>query len=471
MHSQHSPPIPDSRYILPEELPSGHFLRIVGEEFREPIADLLLRTPYASDRAPVLSLRAQAAPPPSPPQVVPARRSIYRKEESSNSALFGMSAPVMFAVVRCSFVLVSLFYLKGCAQNFGQTRFICTSVPVDMDMCTSSMQSSGSTEDMKTTVLQLRETVLQQKETIMNQKETIRELTTKLGRCESQSTVEAGPGESKTGGGSGRKQTGSSKNTMGDLSRIPAAETLSQLGQTLQSLKTRLENLEQFSRMNSSSQTNSLKDILQNNIDDLEKQVLSRINSLEEGKYNSKNESEERGKIESTLTSLHQRISDLEKVPGQANELVLIEWGNNPMEILINDKVAKLPFVINDGKWHHICIAWTTRDGVWEAYQDGTQRGNGENLAPYHPIKPQGVLVLGQEQDTLGGGFDATQAFVGELAHFNIWDRKLTPGEVYNLATCSTKALPGSVIAWSETNIDIYGGATKWTFEACRQIN
>lgn len=61
-------------------------------------------------------------------------------------------------------------------------------------------------------------------------------------------------------------------------------------------------------------------------------------------------------------------------------------------------QVAKLPFVINDGKWHHICVTWTTRDGVWEAYQDGTQGGNGENLAPYHPIKPQGVLVLGQEQ-------------------------------------------------------------------------
>ncbi|KFW79230.1 Neuronal pentraxin-1, partial [Manacus vitellinus] len=90
-------------------------------------------------------------------------------------------------------------------------------------------------------------------------------------------------------------------------------------------------------------------------------------------------------------------------VPGQANELVLIEWGNNPMEILINDKVAKLPFVINDGKWHHICVTWTTRDGVWEAYQDGTQTGNGENLAPYHPIKPQGVLVLGQEQVRAGG--------------------------------------------------------------------
>uniref|UniRef100_G1T4G4 Neuronal pentraxin 1 n=1 Tax=Oryctolagus cuniculus TaxID=9986 RepID=G1T4G4_RABIT len=285
---------------------------------------------------------------------------------------------------------------------------------------------------------------------------------------------------------------------------------------------------QQYSRLNSSSQANSLRDLLQSQMDDLERQVLSRVNALEEGRGAPKNDTEERVKIESALSALHQRISELEKgqkdsrpgdkfqltfplrtnymyakvkkslpemyaftvcmwlkssaapgvgtpfsyaVPGQANELVLIEWGNNPMEILINDKVAKLPFVINDGKWHHICITWTTRDGVWEAYQDGTQGGSGENLAPYHPIKPQGVLVLGQEQDTLGGGFDATQAFVGELAHFNIWDRKLTPGEVYNLATCSTKALPGNVIAWAESHIEIYGGATKWTFEACRQIN
>lgn len=27
-------------------------------------------------------------------------------------------------------------------------------------------------------------------------------------------------------------------------------------------------------------------------------------------------------------------------VPGQANELVLIEWGTNPMELLVNDKVV-----------------------------------------------------------------------------------------------------------------------------------
>lgn len=30
-------------------------------------------------------------------------------------------------------------------------------------------------------------------------------------------------------------------------------------------------------------------------------------------------------------------------VPGQANELVLIEWGGNPMELLINDEVKSHP--------------------------------------------------------------------------------------------------------------------------------
>lgn len=138
-------------------------------------------------------------------------------------------------------LLLPLLGLRGRGQGFGQTRFICTSVPLDGDMCAATAPGTGSAEELKSTVLQLRETVLQQKETIMNQKDTIRELTAKLGRCESQSVLETSPAEK--GGGAGRKG-GFSKNTMGDLSRSPAAETLSQLGQTLQSLKTRLENLE-----------------------------------------------------------------------------------------------------------------------------------------------------------------------------------------------------------------------------------
>lgn len=65
--------------------------------------------------------------------------------------------------------------------------------------------------------------------------------------------------------------------------------------------------------MNSSGQTNSLKDLLQNKIDDMEKQVLSRVNTLEESKPGSRNDTEQRNRVETTLTSLHHRITDLEK--------------------------------------------------------------------------------------------------------------------------------------------------------------
>lgn len=37
-------------------------------------------------------------------------------------------------------------------------------------------------------------------------------------------------------------------------------------------------------------------------------------------------------------------------VPGQANEIVLIEWGNNPLELLINDKVRPAnPTLVSTG--------------------------------------------------------------------------------------------------------------------------
>ncbi|XP_031643182.1 neuronal pentraxin-1-like isoform X1 [Oncorhynchus kisutch] len=153
-------------------------------------------------------------------------------------------------------------------------------------------------------------------------------------------------------------------------------------------------------------------------------------------------------------------------VPGQANELVLIEWGNNPMELLVDDKAVTLPLSISDGKWHHVCVTWSTRDGEWEAYQDGVKRGSGENLSAWHPIKPGGVFILGQEQDTLGGRFDATQAFMGDISDLQMWANVLTAHDIYSLASCNSH-LSGDVITWSENVVELHGGVTKYPFDPC----
>nr|XP_029510278.1 uncharacterized protein LOC115124921 [Oncorhynchus nerka] len=153
-------------------------------------------------------------------------------------------------------------------------------------------------------------------------------------------------------------------------------------------------------------------------------------------------------------------------VPGQPNELVLLQGIHNPVELLINDKVAQLPLSLAQGVWEHICLSWTLRDGVWKAYQGGKLKGRGEGLAAWHPIKPGGVLILGQEQDTLGGRFDASQALVGELSQFNLWDRVLKPAEVSALAACSLGTL-GNVAPWTDQDVEVYGGATKEAVDPC----
>lgn len=69
-------------------------------------------------------------------------------------------------------------------------------------------------------------------------------------------------------------------------------------------------------------------------------------------------------------------------------------------------------------------------------------------------------------QDTLGGHFDTSQALVGELSQFNLWDRLLNSAEVAALADCSFSAL-GNIAPWTDHDVDVYGGATKESVDPC----
>ncbi|XP_019370722.1 PREDICTED: neuronal pentraxin receptor [Gavialis gangeticus] len=316
---------------------------------------------------------------------------------------------------------------------------------------------------------------------------------------------------------------------MGDLP-WDSSTMVQELEEAVRALKDRIDKIEQElpAQVNASASPAPVltRDVLHNKMEELEEQLLSKIISLQKERLGSNsNHDQQRHDIEKELSALQSRVTELEQgapaynppdafkvtipvqtnymyvrlkkslpelysftvcmwlkskassglgtpfsysVPGQANEIVLLEWGHNPMELLINDKVAQLPLNLKDGTWHHICIAWTTRDGMWMAYQDGEQRGSSENLAAWHPIRPQGVIILGQEQDTLGGRFDATQAFVGDIAQFNLWDHILTPTEIRGLANC-TSHLQGNVIPWDDKLVEVFGGATKWTLESCEE--
>ena len=98
--------------------------------------------------------------------------------------------------------------------------------------------------------------------------------------------------------------------------------------------------------------------------------------------------------------------------------------------------------------------------------------GNIKGPTPNEPNRPIiDVLLIvfplfAQPKDTLGGRFDASQALVGELSQFNLWDRVLKPAEVAALADCSSPVL-GNIAPWTDLDVDVYGGAIKESLDPC----
>ena len=57
--------------------------------------------------------------------------------------------------------------------------------------------------------------------------------------------------------------------------------------------------------------------------------------------------------------------------------------------------------------------------------------------------------MLGQEQDTVAGGFSAGQNFIGEMTGVNIWSRVLGRLEIASMSK-SCLAGEGDVFKWSD---------------------
>ena len=73
-------------------------------------------------------------------------------------------------------------------------------------------------------------------------------------------------------------------------------------------------------------------------------------------------------------------------------------------------------------------------------------------------IPSGGAWVLAQEQDIVGGNYDESQAFEGELAEVHIFDKVLSEEEIFEMKeTCAQCIREGNVISWNEFRSGVHG--------------
>ncbi len=71
-------------------------------------------------------------------------------------------------------------------------------------------------------------------------------------------------------------------------------------------------------------------------------------------------------------------------------------------------------------------------------------------------IRGGGALVLGQEQDSVRGTFDANQSFIGEMTGVNIWDHVVKDQEIMRMSkSCLTGV--GNVFQWRDFKAHLKG--------------
>ncbi|KAL9972418.1 hypothetical protein ACROYT_G018717 [Oculina patagonica] len=109
------------------------------------------------------------------------------------------------------------------------------------------------------------------------------------------------------------------------------------------------------------------------------------------------------------------------------------------------------------GKWNHVCFTWSNTNGDYQFYKDGLLVGSGTGFNVGGTIKSGGTTVIGQDQDSLGGGFQKDESFVGYVTQVNVWGVVLSESDIVaQYSDCLVTE--GSVTWWSEFKNGVHGG-------------
>ncbi|KAM6949553.1 LOW QUALITY PROTEIN: sushi, von Willebrand factor type A, EGF and pentraxin domain-containing protein 1 [Aplochiton taeniatus] len=146
-------------------------------------------------------------------------------------------------------------------------------------------------------------------------------------------------------------------------------------------------------------------------------------------------------------------------VEGSDNAFLLIDYNGWVLYVNGKERITDCP-AVNTGHWYHVGVSWRSWDGDWRVYINGRPSDGGKGLSVGTTIPGGGALVLGQDQDQRGEGFNPVESFVGSISQLNIWDRVLTPQQIKVLASsCPVSHVThrGNVLAWPDFLAGVVG--------------
>ncbi|XP_034554097.1 C-reactive protein-like isoform X2 [Notolabrus celidotus] len=104
--------------------------------------------------------------------------------------------------------------------------------------------------------------------------------------------------------------------------------------------------------------------------------------------------------------------------------------------------------------WHSMCATWRSDNGLAQLWVNG--KPTIKRFIKAGVINGAPITILGQEQDSYGGGFDATQSFLGMITKLHMWDYVLSDAEIKRYVD-DTQFTPGNIFNWRALDFQVVG--------------
>ncbi|XP_029307002.1 C-reactive protein-like [Cottoperca gobio] len=142
--------------------------------------------------------------------------------------------------------------------------------------------------------------------------------------------------------------------------------------------------------------------------------------------------------------------------PTKFNAFVLFKPElDNTMRMHALDGVADFKsLAIAPNTWHSMCATWSSATGLAQLWLDG--KATIKKFIKTGALTGQPISVLGQEQDTYGGGYDINQSFIGMITEVHMWDTVIPSTEIKRYMA-EQYVTPGNVFNWRALEFEITG--------------
>ncbi|XP_053330377.1 C-reactive protein-like [Spea bombifrons] len=166
------------------------------------------------------------------------------------------------------------------------------------------------------------------------------------------------------------------------------------------------------------------------------------------------------------LSREHPLFSLALKASGKDNMFLIFPRPPNVCSVYINQEEIRMKIDTEVLEWKHTCVSWDSGTGVIELWVNGKLYPRKVSNKGFTIPVPYSI-ILGQEQDSFGGGFDAKQSFVGEISDVHMWDYVLTPEDIRKVLSNEKS---GNVISWNSLQYERKGGVLLQPKRGCDSV-